>query len=405
MFWGARRARCGALMRTGCATMGKTGNRKMTAGGAGHHRFAAALLALLLSAFALGGCSSVQGAASLPDTGAGAASSGEVAAAGPDGAPAAPGEEAASDADAHGDAAVPAASGEGEAAGAAGAGDAAAPAASASDAAADAAVTSDDGAPAVSAADRLTVRFIDVGQGDCALLTCGGETLLIDGGPSEASSKLYSILKSLDISRLDYIICTHPDEDHCGGISGALNFASCGTFFCSVTEHDTRAFASVLRYLGQVPVTVPAVGDGFSLGAAQVTFVGPAQRTRDTNEGSLVCRVDLGEVSFLFTGDAGEESEEAMLAAGAPLDADVLKVGHHGSAGSSTSQFLAAVSPDYAVISVGAGNSYGHPTDEALARLGATGATVLRTDELGSVVAVTDGRDVQFSSTKGKLDN
>lgn len=360
----------------------------MTAGGAGRHRFAAALLALLLSAFALGGCSAVQGAASLPDTAAGAAGSGEVAAAGPDGTPAAPGEEATSNGGSSGDAAAPAAPGEGEASGAA-------------DGASDAAAAADNAA----AADQLTVRFIDVGQGDCALLTCGGETLLIDGGPSEASSKLYSISKSLGISRLDYIICTHPDEDHCGGISGALNFASCGTFFCSVTEHDTRAFASVLRYLGQVPVTVPAVGDGFSLGAAQVTFVGPAQRTRDTNEGSLVCRVDLGEVSFLFTGDAGEESEEAMLAAGAQLDADVLKVGHHGSASSSTSRFLAAVSPDYAVISVGAGNSYGHPTDEALARLGATGATVLRTDLLGSVVAVTDGRDVQFSSTKGKLDN
>lgn len=360
----------------------------MTAGGAGRHRFAAALLALLLSAFALGGCSAVQGAASLPDTAAGAAGSGEVAAAGPDGTPAAPGEEATSNGGSSGDAAAPAAPGEGEASGAA-------------DGASDAAAAADNAA----AADQLTVRFIDVGQGDCALLTCGGETLLIDGGPSEASSKLYSILKSLGILRLDYIICTHPDEDHCGGISGALNFASCGTFFCSVTEHDTRAFASVLRYLGQVPVTVPAVGDGFSLGAAQVTFVGPAQRTRDTNEGSLMCRVDLGEVSFLFTGDAGEESEEAMLAAGAQLDADVLKVGHHGSASSSTSRFLAAVSPDYAVISVGAGNSYGHPTDEALARLGATGATVLRTDLLGSVVAVTDGRDVQFSSTKGKLDN
>ena len=109
--------------------------------------------------------------------------------------------------------------------------------------------------------------------------------------------------------------------------------------------------------------------------------------------------------SFLFTGDAMENAERDMLANGLDLSADVLKVGHHGSAGSSTSRFLQAVSPDYAVISVGAGNSYGQPTEEALARLGATGATVLRTDELGSVVAVTDGRDVQFSSTKGKLDN
>lgn len=251
--------------------------------------------------------------------------------------------------------------------------------------------------------DQLKVRFIDVGQGDCALITCGGQSLLIDGGPSEASSKLYSILKTLGISRLDYIICTHPDEDHCGGISGALNYAECGTFFCSVTEHDTATFAHLLTYLGETPITVPTLGQQFSLGQATVKFVGPAERTRDSNEGSLVCRIDLGDVSFLFTGDAGKESEWAMVGAGQDVDVDVLKVGHHGSAGATSESFLQEVTPDYAVISVGSGNSYGHPTEETLTRLAATGATVLRTDLQGSIVFTTDGSSISVETISGQI--
>lgn len=261
----------------------------------------------------------------------------------------------------------------------------------------------DEGDDAVLAADALKVRFIDVGQGDCALLTCGGQSLLIDGGPSDASSKLYSILKTLGLSRLDYIVCTHPDEDHCGGISGALNFAECGTFYCSVTQHDTATFQHLLNYLGATLVTVPQLGDQFSLGGATVTFVGPAERTRDTNEGSLVCRVDLGSVSFLFTGDAGEESEWAMVTSGLNLDADVLKVGHHGSVGASSERFLQAVTPDYAVISVGADNSYGHPAEEALSRLEKSGARILRTDELGSILFTTDGTSLSVDTVSGQI--
>lgn len=308
----------------------------------------------LVLAFALGGCSAVEEAASLPDTGAAAA-------------PVASQEEPS-----------------------------AAEAEGAADEAAAAAAVEEPQAPIT---DTLTVRFIDVGQGDCALLTCGGQSLLIDGGPREASSKLYAILEQLGISRLDYIVCSHPDEDHCGGIAGALNFATCDTFFCSVTEHDTKTFANVLKYLGDTPVTVPSAGDSFSLGQATVTFVGPVEPTRDENEGSLVCRVDLGESSFLFTGDAGETSEYLMVSAGAPLDVDVLKVGHHGSAGSSSDIFLAAVTPEYAVVSVGKSNSYGHPTEEALERLKAAGAEILRTDERGTIAlqATGDGAITQLA--------
>lgn len=347
-------------------------------------RFAVAVLAAALALFALGGCAAAQGDDPLAGTGGAGSRSAGIAAVPLEGVDAV---EFAEEPDASEEGWAPAVSEEDRV----------------SDAGVPVATAAGDGGGAVPAADALKVRFIDVGQGDCALLTCGGQSLLIDGGPSDASSKLYSILKTLGLSRLDYIVCTHPDEDHCGGISGALNFAECSTFYCSVTQHDTATFQHLLNYLGATPVTVPQLGDQFSLGGATVTFVGPAERTRDTNEGSLVCRVDLGSVSFLFTGDAGEESEWAMVTSGQNLDADVLKVGHHGSAGASSERFLQAVTPDYAVISVGAGNSYGHPTEEALARLEKSDARILRTDELGSILFTTDGTSLSVDAVSGQI--
>lgn len=265
----------------------------------------------------------------------------------------------------------------------------------------DAAATAD--AAVVQNDSNLIVRFIDVGQGDCALITCGGQSLLIDGGPSSASSKLYAILKNLDIGRLDYIIVTHPDADHCGGVSGALNYASCGTFYCSVTDHDTKTFKSILRYLEDTPVSVPTVGDSFRLGDATVTFLAPVLRTNDTNEDSLVCKITYGNKSFLFTGDAGFESEGKMLYSAESLDVDVLKVGHHGSKSATSVSFLDEVTPEYAIISVGK-NSYGHPTDEVLGRLAGSKAQVLRTDELGTITIETDGEGFLVTNTKGKVE-
>lgn len=256
---------------------------------------------------------------------------------------------------------------------------------------------------AVPLTDELVVRFIDVGQGDCALISCNGQNLLIDGGPSNASSKLYSILKRLGITHLDYIIATHPDADHCGGIAGALNYASCGAFYCSVTEHDTKTFNSILKYLGPTPVTIPNLGDALSLGAARVQFVGPVKKTRDTNDGSLVCKITLGNKSFLFTGDAEETSEYLMSNGTLDIDVDVLKVGHHGSNSSSSSLFLNKTTPEYAIISVG-DNNYGHPTEEVLQRLRNAGAEILRTDELGTIIVTTNGSTIAVESTKGDVE-
>lgn len=254
------------------------------------------------------------------------------------------------------------------------------------------------------AAGELVVRFLDVGQGDSALVTFGEQSLLIDGGPAKASQKLYAVLEDLGITNLDYVIATHPDEDHCGGLAGALQFATCGTFYCSVTEHDTDAFGNVVQRLGGTPITVPAAGDSFALGPATVQFVGPVTPTDDANNGSLVCKLTYGTTSFLFTGDAEASSETQMTDSGADLRADVLKVGHHGSNTSSSTRFLNAVAPEYAVISVGKDNSYGHPTNEALLRLQAAGAQILRTDELGTITFQSDGEQLSVTASTGKVE-
>lgn len=262
--------------------------------------------------------------------------------------------------------------------------------------------SADSAAQPAESAETLRVRFLDVGQGDAALITVGDESLLIDGGPPSASSKIHAVLQDLGITHLDHIIATHPDADHCGGIAGALHAVPCGTFYCSVTEHDTKTFDNIVKYLGDTPITVPKAGDSFVIGSAMVQFVGPVTPTRDTNNGSLVCRLTYGQTSFLFMGDAECESEVEMLAQGAALDADVLKVAHHGSDSSSSEPFVSAVSPEYAVISVGE-NSYGHPDASVISRLARSGAEVLRTDELGTITFETNGHDLEVFFEKGRV--
>jgi competence protein ComEC len=258
---------------------------------------------------------------------------------------------------------------------------------------------------AAGASGSLKVRFIDVGQGDCILVTCNGQNMLIDGGQSTESSKVYSILKTLGITHLDYVIGSHPDADHIGATSGALSFATCGTFYCSTTESDTKTFANLTKKVAESgsSITVPKVGDSFYLGNALVTFIGPTQAFDDDNNNSLVCRLDFGSTSFLFTGDMESESEYALLSSGANVSADVIKVAHHGSKSSSTASFLSAVSPKYAVICVGQDNSYGHPTDAVLSRLSAVGAQILRTDQLGTITFVSDGTTLTQTATTGNV--
>ena len=263
--------------------------------------------------------------------------------------------------------------------------------------------------PALSAAARTSfeIDFIDVGQGDATLVQCDGHYMLVDGGESKKSSLLYTWLKKRGITFLDYIVATHPDADHIGGLSGALNYAKARTAYSPVTSHDTKTFNNFLKYLRQqnLSITVPSAGSVFKLGTASVTVLGPIKVSEDTNNSSIVLRIVYGKTSFLLTGDAEMEEENAILDSGQNVKSTVLKVGHHGSRSSTNYRFLREVSPAYAVISVGAENSYGHPAEDTLSRLRDAGTTVFRTDMQGDIVCVSDGKKVTFHVSKSLRSN
>lgn len=247
----------------------------------------------------------------------------------------------------------------------------------------------------------LEVYFLDVGEGNAAVLISGGQVLMVDGGSPECSNMIYSFLKRKGIDYIDYMVATHPDADHVGGLSGALNAARVGRAFCTVTEHDTRTFRSFTDYLaGQgVSVTVPDAGDSFVFGSCEVKILAPVKGETRSDNTSIVLKVVCGETSFLFMGDSEKEDEDFLVNSGADIRSDVLAVGHHGSASSSYRWFINEVKPAYAVISVGE-NSYGHPADIVLDNLNSVGAEILRTDICGDIYCRSDGSEISFETAK-----
>ena len=243
------------------------------------------------------------------------------------------------------------------------------------------------------------IHFIDVGQADAALVLCDGKAMLIDGGNAEDSSLLYTYLKNHNISQLDYVIGTHAHEDHIGGLAGALNYASVGTAYCPATSYDTKAFGNFVKALDKhgVSITVPSTGDSFTLGSATCTILAVNTDSSDPNNTSIVLRIVYGDTSFLFTGDAERVVEQAILNRGANINSTVLKVGHHGSESSTSYVWLREIMPQYAVISVGKDNSYGHPTEEVLSRLRDAEVKTFRTDLQGDIICVSDGKNVTFT--------
>ena len=249
----------------------------------------------------------------------------------------------------------------------------------------------------------LTVHFIDVGQADCALVEYQEQYLLIDGGNREDGQLVVSYLEQQGVEELAAVICTHAHEDHVGGLPSVLAVYPTAAVYAPTKTYSSNIFDKFLYYTDQqgLEVTIPAPGDEITLGTVTGTFLGPVQSYADTNNTSLVLRLEFGDTAFLFTGDMETDAESDMLDYWGDenpiFSCDVLKVGHHGSNTSSGYRLLNAVDADYGVISVGTGNSYGHPHREPMARFRQAEMTILRTDELGHVLAHSDGSTITFT--------
>ena len=253
------------------------------------------------------------------------------------------------------------------------------------------------------AESSLRVSFIDVGQGDSEFIELpNGETLLIDAGTNETGADVVNYIESLGYSSIDYVVGTHPHEDHIGGLDDVIRTFDVESVYMPKVTADTKTFEDVLDAVDEKGLTINTAKAGVTLvdgDGLSVKMLAPVLDEYDnTNDYSAVIKVVYGDTSFLFTGDAEQYAEDLITG---DVDSDVLKVGHHGSSTSTGEAFLERVSPSYAVISCGLGNSYGHPHTETIEKLG--GIPVFRTDEMGTIVATSEGSEISFR-TLGKSD-
>jgi len=255
--------------------------------------------------------------------------------------------------------------------------------------------------PSASSETDFAIHFLDVGQGDAAIILCDDEVLMIDGGSPGNSSFIYSYLKNtLGLDHIDHMVASHPHEDHVGGLSGALNACTVGNVYSPVEDYPSDAFQAFLKYssIQGLNLIIPQSGDTFQLGSATVQFLSPAMQYFSINDMSLVIRIVYGQTSFLFMGDAEWDAEHQLVDSCFDLSSTVLKVGHHSSETSSSYVFLREVMPEYAIISVGDGNHYGHPSDDVLSRLHDADTNVYRTDQVGTVILTSDGVNLSFET-------
>ncbi len=250
------------------------------------------------------------------------------------------------------------------------------------------------------AADRLTVHFIDVGQGDSILIQKQDINILIDGGDrfNWVAERLISYLSNQGVEKVDAIIATHPHADHIGGLPAVIETFDVGRVYDSGKIHTTQTFENflLLIYEKDIPYYTPRRGDKINVGELELSVLHPSDDIEEysLNNASVVTSLKYGEVTFLFTGDAEREAEEEMLATDQDLQARVLKVGHHGSSTSSTDAFLDSVKPKIAVIQCGEDNPFGHPHTEVLEALESRDVDIYRTDKHGNVVVTTDGVNI-----------
>jgi len=260
----------------------------------------------------------------------------------------------------------------------------------------------------------LQIDFIDVGQGDAALITSpAGKTVLIDGGPREAGPRLTAFLRAHHRGPIDLVVLTHRHADHLGGLAAVVREVGARMFLDAPYPHPSAAYQALLGALAETAVPVRQAERGRTVdlgGGATITLLSPPDppisgSRSDVNANSVVLRVDYRGVGVLFAADAEAPTERWLLQAKAPLRAQVLKVAHHGSPYSSTARFLRAVAPSIAVVSVGERNDFGHPSPRTLEALERASARIYRTDRDGTVSVLTDGARIQVRTARTAQEN
>ncbi|MFT8348849.1 ComEC/Rec2 family competence protein [Clostridium saccharoperbutylacetonicum] len=247
--------------------------------------------------------------------------------------------------------------------------------------------------------NMVKIHYIDVGQGNSELIQVEDKNILIDAGTSDRKALDY--LKSLGIKKLDYVIATHPHEDHIGSMDDVIKAFDIGKFYSPKVTTTTKTFENMINALKEknLKLTVPKVSNKLNIGNATLTFLAPNNtQYENLNNYSIVCKLKYGNTSFIFMGDAEEISEGDILQKQLDVKADIIKVGHHGSRSSSTKAFLEKVNPKYAVISCEKGNDYGHPHKVTIDKLNAKNINVFRTDLEGTIIATSDGNEITFNT-------
>ena len=247
---------------------------------------------------------------------------------------------------------------------------------------------------------ECNVWVLDVGQGSSTLVESDGEYMLIDGGDSDKSSYLVSYLKKKEITNFKYVIATHYDADHLNGVVGALNVFDVENVICPEYTTTTRVYNSFISIIDNKKIKriQPIVGETYSLGRGEFTIIAPnSTGYSNVNDYSVGIRFKYNNKSFLVAGDATNISEEEIVNNSIDINSDVYIVNHHGSSGSSSSEFLNKIDPEYAVISAGKGNAYGHPAYKTLEKLNKIGAKIYRTDIEGEIEFSFTEKEIQFN--------